>query len=59
MDWDCETCFYCGGEAGNCDCEADGYECAECGHIPTVRELQNGRCPMGPHPEEDVEDEDE
>lgn len=28
-----------------CDEKSDGYECAECGYEPTIRELQRGGCP--------------
>lgn len=41
-----EFCEDCGDDPCVCDEENDcGYECQECGYVPTHRELQAGRCP--------------
>ena len=44
---DYETCEGCGHLENHCKCdeEVDGYECSECGHVPTRRELDRGWCP--------------
>lgn len=41
---DYESCEDCGYIHCECDAEADGYECGDCGSIPTNRELQRGTC---------------
>ncbi len=44
-DW--HTCHWCDQPEDRCICDetADGYECGECGYIPSRRELMNGTCP--------------
>ena len=41
-----EFCDKCGSDPCICNREnPDGYECKNCGYIPTTRELQRGLCP--------------
>lgn len=48
---DREHCEECGSAPCACEQPVDGYECQECGFVPTRRELNRGTCPAcGPRP---------